>query len=90
MNVLRKSNSSPEAPALDAIIILGPTGSGKTGVAIEIAKEIDELLPDCFNKICFELGLRYYMDYISHDEHFKEIYPGYRLDRAKSLLEVRW
>ena len=62
----------------------------KSNTTIEIAKEIDELLPDCFNKICFELGLRYYMDYISHDEHFKEIYPGYRRDRAKSLLEVRW
>lgn len=66
------------------------TDGYKSNTIIEIAKEIDELLPKCFNKICFELGLRYYMDYISHDEHFKEKYPGYRLDRAKSLLEVSW
>lgn len=41
MSVSRKSNSSPEAPALDAIIILGPTGSGKTGVSIELAQALD-------------------------------------------------
>ncbi|MBR2726169.1 tRNA (adenosine(37)-N6)-dimethylallyltransferase MiaA [Candidatus Saccharibacteria bacterium] len=39
MNVLNKSNSSKKIN-LDAIIILGPTGSGKTGVSIELAKTL--------------------------------------------------
>lgn len=47
-------------------------------------------LPDVFNKICFELGLRYYTDAISKNKCFKEKYPGYHLERARSLFKVKW
>ena len=47
-------------------------------------------IPRAFDKICFELGLRYYTDAISKDKHFKEKYPGYRLKRAKELFYSRW
>lgn len=47
-------------------------------------------IPRAFDKICFELGLRYYTDAISNNKHFKEKYPGYRLKRAKELFCSRW
>lgn len=50
-------------------------------------KVIDmEKLPAVFNKICFELGLRYYTDAIAKEKIFKEKYKGYRLERAHDLL----
>ena len=42
--------------------------------------------PAIYNKICFELGLRYYIDALSNGKTFKEKYPGYLLERAKSLF----
>ena len=48
------------------------------------------LLPDVFNKITFELALRYYTDAISVTKRFREKYPGYRLERAESLIELSW
>ncbi|MCR4624840.1 MAG: phosphotransferase [Lachnospiraceae bacterium] len=45
-------------------------------------------LPTIFEKICFELGLRYYTDAIAKEKVFKEKYPGYRLARAKSLFSI--
>ena len=48
---------------------------------------ITDLVPGAFDKICFELALRYYTDAISENKHFKEKYPGYRLKRAKELLQ---
>ncbi|MCR5213628.1 MAG: aminoglycoside phosphotransferase family protein [Eubacterium sp.] len=44
---------------------------------------------DVFYKICFELGLRYYIDVISGEMHFKEKTPGYRLDKARALLNYK-
>ena len=44
---------------------------------------------DVFNKICFELGLRYYTDALAKEKYFKEKYPGYSLERAKSLFSVK-
>ena len=44
---------------------------------------------DVFNKICFELGLRYYTDALDKEKYFKEKYPGYSLERAKSLFSVK-
>ncbi|MBP5660235.1 MAG: phosphotransferase [Lachnospiraceae bacterium] len=41
-----------------------------------------------FEKICFELALRYYTDAISAEKHFKEKYPGYRVTRAKELIKL--
>ncbi len=49
-------------------------------------KEITEGLPKVFEKICFELALRYYTDSISEEKYFKESYPGYSREKAKSLL----
>jgi Ser/Thr protein kinase RdoA (MazF antagonist) len=49
-------------------------------------KEIIEGFPFVFEKICFELALRYYTDSISEEKYFKETYPGYCRERAKSLL----
>lgn len=43
---------------------------------------------DAFEKICFELALRYYTDVISKEKIFKEKYPGYLLERAKNLNEI--
>ena len=51
-------------------------------------KDIAELIPFSFKKICFELALRYYTDAISGNNYFKEHYPGYRLNRAKELLRL--
>lgn len=45
-----------------------------------------ERLPEVFDKICFELGLRYYTDALANEKVFKEKYPGFRLDRARSLF----
>ena len=56
----------------------------------DIIKNDIKQLPDVFNKICFELGLRYYTDAISKNKCFKEKYPGYHLERARSLFKVKW
>ena len=47
-------------------------------------------LPRAFDKINFELALRYYTDVISKEKTFKERYPGYRLTRVRELLGVTW
>ena len=47
-------------------------------------------LPQAFNKIHLELALRYYTDALSKEIHFKERYPGYRLERVRELLGVTW
>ena len=63
------------------------------GYASEATGLIDEeemrLLPQVFRKICFELGLRYYMDAISKDKVFKEKYPGYLLEKAKGYFSLK-
>ncbi len=53
-------------------------------------KEIEKNLPQVFEKICFELALRYYTDSISETKYFKESYLGYSRERAKSLLNTLW
>lgn len=47
-------------------------------------------LPDIFNKICLELGLRYYTDSVSKEKTFIEKYPGYCRERAKIMLSLTW
>jgi len=47
-------------------------------------------LKRAFDKICFELALRYYTDSISTVGHFKEHYPGYRLEKARAMIETTW
>ena len=51
----------------------------------EIAKEKTW---DAFHKICFELGLRYYIDSISDENVFTEKYPGYRQENALRLITI--
>ena len=63
--------------------------TGKQNINNIIRNDIKQL-PDVFNKICFELGLRYYTDAISKNKCFKEKYPGYHLERARSLFKVKW
>ena len=58
--------------------------------SISSKKEIEEKLPRVFEKICFELALRYYTDSVSETKYFKEIYPGYSRERAKSLMNTLW
>ena len=53
-------------------------------------KEIEKDLPQVFDKICFELALRYYTDSLSEEKYFKESYLGYNRERAKSLLNTLW
>ena len=43
---------------------------------------------DAFHKICFELGLRYYIDSISDENVFTEKYPGYRQENALRLITI--
>lgn len=56
----------------------------------EEAEAIVSHLPRAFDKINFELALRYYTDAISKEKVFKERYPGYRLERVRELLGVTW
>ena len=51
---------------------------------------IQNSLPQVFDKICFELALRYYTDSLSEEKYFKESYLGYSRERAKSLLNTLW
>ncbi len=55
----------------------------------EIREDLSRL-PEVFNKITFELALRYYTDAISGIKRFREKYPGYRMERAKSLIGLTW
>lgn len=48
------------------------------------------LLPVVLEKLCFELGLRYYVDAIAVNKVFREKYPGYRLEKARGYLEMTW
>ncbi len=56
----------------------------------EDAAGLKEKIPFAFDKIVFELALRYYTDSISVKKHFKEKYPGYRIERVRSLLDLKW
>ncbi|MBO4696321.1 MAG: aminoglycoside phosphotransferase family protein [Lachnospiraceae bacterium] len=62
------------------------TGMIETGEPKSVVSD----LPRAFDKINFELALRYYTDVISKDKTFKEKYPGYRLTRVRELLGVTW
>lgn len=47
-------------------------------------------LPKVFNKINFELGLRYYSDAISKDKKFRNSDPKALLEKARTRLETIW
>jgi len=42
-----------------------------------------ELLVDSVHLICFELGLRFYMDYLTGNQYFRVEHPGQNLFRAR-------
>ena len=56
----------------------------------EMSEVALENIRRAFEKINFELALRYYTDAISKEKVFKEHYPGYRLMRVRELLQIRW
>ena len=53
-----------------------------------ISNEDMNKLRDVINKICFELGLRYYTDSISEIKKFKVKYPEYRQEKARELINI--
>jgi Putative homoserine kinase type II (protein kinase fold) len=63
---------------------------GYASVSGNSVNELKDKIRNAFNKICFELALRYYKDAISDGTTFKDKYPGYRLGRAKKLLQLSW
>ena len=50
------------------------------------AEEVKNNLWRNFNKLWFELALRYYIDAISGENYFKDREPAYKVERAKALL----
>ena len=58
----------------------------KYSAPAEMKEYIDNNLKEAFDKICLELAIRYYTDVISEGVYFKEKYPGYRMERVKSLI----
>ncbi len=52
-----------------------------------LTEEELKLLPLVVQKLCFELGLRYYTDALSGNAYFMENYPGENLEKAKRYLE---
>ncbi|MBO4325425.1 MAG: phosphotransferase [Lachnospiraceae bacterium] len=77
---------------------LETAGTGRTGTMMSeainaeagMAEPVLSHLPQAFDKINFELALRYYTDVISKEKVLKERYPGYRLTRVRELLGVTW
>lgn len=56
----------------------------------EAADDIIDRLPETFNKINFELGLRYYSDAISKEKRFRENDPIIQLQKARIRLKTSW
>ncbi|MBR4223545.1 MAG: phosphotransferase [Oscillospiraceae bacterium] len=77
------SDGMPDLPSAKALL-KGYTDTASHDAADEVMREISA----AFGKICFELALRYYTDAISQEGHFKESYPGCRLERARALITV--
>lgn len=50
------------------------------------AEEVKNNLWRDFDRLCFELALRYYIDAISGENYFKDKEPAYKVERAKALL----
>ncbi|MCR5250066.1 MAG: aminoglycoside phosphotransferase family protein [Lachnospiraceae bacterium] len=73
--------AGPEAAVSECLIAGYADASGQITEA-----ELKERVPAVFDRICFELGLRYYADAISGGKRFGERYPGYRMERARQLL----
>ena len=50
------------------------------------AEDVKNNLWHDFNRIIFELALRYYIDVVSGENYFKDKEPVYKLERAKALI----
>ena len=52
-----------------------------------IHDEINEksIMPVLYKNM-FELGIRYYTDYLNENKYFQEVYPGQNLEKARRLL----
>ncbi len=50
------------------------------------AEDVKNNLWHDFNRINFELALRYYIDVVSGENYFKDKEPVYKLERAKALI----
>ena len=53
-----------------------------------ISDDERQLLLTVVQKLCFELGLRYYTDAIAKEKAFKEKYPGYLLEKAQKCFAM--
>ena len=61
---------------------------GYLSVSPRVEEEVTKNWKKTLSKLCYELAIRYYIDAISGENHFKEKYPGYRLGKANNLLEL--
>ena len=89
-NDLKLNNKQDLHNPYDVSVEHNPYDASDNNNPDDIIRNDIKQLPDVFNKICFELGLRYYTDAISKNKCFKEKYPGYHLERARSLFKVKW
>ena len=69
----------------EAAQIIADGYASATGTAVAPTE-----LKRAFDKICFELAIRYYTDEVSGTGHFKEHYSGYRLEKARTLINTTW
>lgn len=74
-------NGKPDKEDVDSLV------DGYLSVSdAETAEEVTNNLQHDFNKQCFELALRYYIDLVSEENHFKDKEPYEKLERVKILL----
>lgn len=62
----------------------------RSAAPAEDMEEVTAHLPDVFDKINFELGLRYYGDAISKEKRFREKDSNQLLDKARARMSTRW
>ena len=56
----------------------------------DTVEDVKLKLPGVFNKINFELGLRYYTDAVSKEKKFRDSDPKTLLEKARMRLETIW
>ena len=52
-----------------------------------IDENAEAMIPTVIERIRFELGLRYYTDYLSGGSYFTDLSPAEKLSRARAYLE---
>ena len=81
-----KNREEDEARVTQAILKGYQAAAKELSGDIMLTKEETEFMPDIVDKICFELGLRYYTDHLSGSNYFSEQQPGQNLQKAKKWL----